>query len=87
MEIKLDESQEKVILDHVNNVINKAIINVKDIKDNPWIRGKMEMCRWLSVSPQTLNKLMVSGMPVHYIDDIDITFFNKEEVTMFMLNK
>lgn len=87
MEIKLDESQEQAILDHVNNVINKAIINVKDIKDNPWIRGKSEMCRWLSVSTQTLNKLMVSGMPVHYIDDIDITFFNKEEVTMFMLNK
>lgn len=87
IEIKLDESQEREILAHIDNVVGEAFSSVKSGNANPWIKGKSEMCKWLMISPQTLNKLIVSGLPFHYIDDIDITFFNKDEVTVFMLNK
>ncbi len=77
-----------VLYKEMESIINNAIDNVISVKktDNPWIKGKKNTCKWLEISPQTLNKMIQRGLPVHYLNDMDIMFFNKEEINSYILN-
>lgn len=86
---KIDYMQEDALLtQELTNIINNAVDNVISFKasENPWIKGKKNASKWLEVSPQTLNKMIQRGLPVHYLDDMDIMFFNKDEITSYILN-
>lgn len=77
-----------VIYKEMTSIINNAIDSIISVKtsENPWIKGKKQTCKWLEVSPQTLNKMIQRGLPVHYLNDMDIMFFNKEEINSYILN-
>lgn len=67
--------------------LNEAIDKLEKVTDNPWIKGKKKFAKWLDVSYQTLDKMLVEGLPVHFIGDSEIYFFNKNEVNEYLLNK
>ena len=89
MQVQLPQEQEIALYDYVSNVLNKAVEDVQQKAgfDNPWIKGKKKAAEWLGTSPQTLNKLMQRGMPVHYLDDMDVAFFYKNEITEYLLKQ
>lgn len=61
--------------------------NIIDKSQKPWIKGKTNLAKWLGVSHTTVNSMLESGLPVHFIDNVDTYFFNKDEVTRFILSK
>lgn len=89
MEVQLPKEQEQALYKHVSDVLSKAVDNVENKANlnSVWMKGKKQACKWLNISPQTLNKLMNRGLPVHYLDDMGICFFNKHEVTKYLLEQ
>lgn len=74
--IKVDTSFEKKL----NLILDKHEIN----DYNPWIKGKRELGRWLHLSSETVDRMLKAGLPYHFVGDIEIYFFNKEEITEFI---
>lgn len=89
MLVQLSKDQATEIYHSINGILNKAIDDAKKEAgiDNPWIKGKLAASKWLGVSRNSLDKLMKYGLPVHFIEDMDICFFNKQEITKYLLEK
>lgn len=67
--------------------LNDLMDYIETINDNPWIKGKRRFAKWLGVSYATVNKMLIAGLPVHFVKGIDAYFFNKEEVTKYLLEQ
>lgn len=89
MKIQLPKEQENEFYSYISDVLNKAVENVEKNAhiNSPWLKGKSATVKWLGISPQSLNKLMSRGLPVHYLDDMDVSFFNKSEITKYLLEQ
>lgn len=89
MQIQLPKEQEAEFYSYISDVLNKAVANVEKNAhiNSPWLKGKVSTAKWLGISPQSLNKLMSRGLPVHYLDDMDVSFFNKSEITKYLLEQ
>lgn len=60
---------------------------IETINDNPWIKEKRRFAKWLGESYATVNKMLLAVLPVHFVKGIDTYFFNKEEVTKYLLEQ
>ncbi|GAA6237264.1 hypothetical protein [Apilactobacillus micheneri] len=89
MEVQLPKEQEDALYSYLHDVLTKAVANVesKANLNTPWLKGKKQAAKWLGISPQSLTKLMNMGLPVHYLDDMDVSFFNKQEITKYLLEQ
>ncbi|KRM67743.1 hypothetical protein FD06_GL000462 [Apilactobacillus ozensis DSM 23829 = JCM 17196] len=87
MEFKLPPAQETAFYNYVQELMHQAILNAEDKVNlnTPWLKGKKQAAKWLGISPQSLAKLMAQGLPVHYLDDMEVVFFNKQEINKYLL--
>lgn len=69
------------------NRLNDLLDKVEKSQSTPWIKGKANAAKWLGVSPNTLQKMMENGLPVHFVANVEAYFFNKNEVTEYLLNE
>lgn len=77
-----------IILDtQTLNRLNDFLDKVEKRQDKPWIKGKVNLSKWLGVSPKTVQKMMENGLPVHFVKDVDAYFFNKQEINEYLLEQ
>ncbi|MCK8606986.1 MULTISPECIES: hypothetical protein [Apilactobacillus] len=87
MEFQLPKEQETAFYTYVHELIQQAAKQAenKSNLNTPWLKGKKQAAKWLGISPQSLAKLMEHGLPVHYLDDMEVVFFNKHEINQYLL--
>ena len=77
-----DEHLKQEVMSTITEAVQEA--RRQTAIDSPWISSKRTCARWLGVSVETLNALILQGMPIH--QQTGKNFFNKKEITQYLLN-
>lgn len=75
-----DESLKQQIMDTINNAVKEA--RQQTGIDSPWLSSKQSASKWLGISVETLNSLVLRGMSEHFVNGK--YFYNKAEITEFI---
>ncbi|KOY75083.1 hypothetical protein FD43_GL000331 [Apilactobacillus kunkeei DSM 12361 = ATCC 700308] len=86
MEVKLPSAQEQELYSSIQGLLLKAVDDAQKLTgiNNDWIKGRKNACKYLQISDQTLTKFIDRGLKYHLIDDMNITFFSKKEISEFL---
>ncbi len=77
-----DEHLKQEVMSTIIEAVNEA--RQQTGIDSPWLSSKRSCAKYLGVSVEVLNALVLQGMPIH--QQTGKNFFNKKEITQYLLN-
>lgn len=86
LQVVLPPEYDEKLKQEVMGTITEAVQEARQQTqiDSPWLSSKQATSKWLGVSVETLNALILQGMPLH--QQTGKYFFNKSEITNYILN-
>ncbi|HIW72339.1 MAG TPA: hypothetical protein H9875_06895 [Candidatus Levilactobacillus faecigallinarum] len=89
LQVMLPPEYDEQLKKHIASVLNEVVTSVRrqTAIDSPWLSSKAAIAKWLGLSDGTLTILIKSGLPVHYLPNVDKTVGNKREITEWMLKQ
>ncbi|MCV3315837.1 hypothetical protein NVV78_07770 [Pediococcus ethanolidurans] len=86
LQVTLPPEYDEHLKQEVMSTITEAVNEVRQQTgiDSPWLSSKQATAKWLGVSVETLNALILQGMPIH--QQTGKNFFSKAEITQYLLN-
>ncbi|MCM6819367.1 hypothetical protein [Pediococcus pentosaceus] len=84
IQVMLPPEYDESLRTQVENILDKAVKEVRQRTgiDSPWLSSKQSASKWLGISVETLNTLVLQGMPEH--EKGGKYFYNKAEMTEFL---
>lgn len=88
-EVVLSPQYSNALRAQVMTVIKVAVADARQqtMIDSPWLRSKADTAKWLGVSPNTLETLIVNGLPIHYLPGTNRVVAQKQEVSAWLLQQ
>lgn len=89
LQVMLSPEYDQQLKKHLTSILDDAVADVRrqTAIDSPWLSSKQAIAKWLGVANNTLTALINSGLPVHYLPNVDKTVGNKREITEWMLKQ
>lgn len=87
LQVMLPPEYDQQLKKQLTSILDDAVADVRrqTAIDSPWLSSKQAIAKWLGVANNTLTTLINSGLPVHYLPNVDKTVGNKGEITKWML--
>lgn len=84
LQVTLPPEYDESLRTQIKDIIDKAVKEVRQKTgiDSPWLSSKQSASKWLGISVETLNTLVLQGMPEH--EKGGKYFYNKAEMTEFL---
>lgn len=84
IQVMLPPEYDESLRTQVKDILDRAVKEVqqKTAIDSPWLSSKQSASKWLGISVETLNTLVLQGMPEH--EKGGKYFYNKAEMTEFL---
>lgn len=84
LQVMLPPEYDKSLRTQVKDILDQAVKEVRQKTgiDSPWLSSKQSAAKWLTISVETLNTLVLQGMPEH--EKGGKYFYNKSEMTEFL---
>ncbi|MCV3325561.1 hypothetical protein NUU18_04100 [Pediococcus pentosaceus] len=84
IQVMLPPEYDKSLRTQIEDILDKAVKEVRQKTgiDSPWLSSKQSASKWLDISVETLNTLVLQGMPEH--EKGGKYFYNKAEMTEFL---
>lgn len=84
IQVMLPPEYDESLRTQVKDILDKAVKEVRQKTgiDSPWLSSKQSASKWLGVGVETLNTLVLQGMPEH--EKGGKYFYNKAEMTEFL---
>lgn len=84
MQVMLPPEYDESLRMQVKDILDQAVKEVRQKTgiDSPWLSSKQSASKWLGIGVETLNTLVLQGMPEH--EKGGKYFYNKAEMTEFL---